>query len=216
MKVGTDGNLLGAWTEVGNAKKALDIGTGCGLLALMIAQKNPELSIDAIEIDQEAVDEARDNAENSPFDVQISVYNCRFETWDSSKKYDLIISNPPFFHNQYLSKGESRSLARQGEYDWKNWLSKIYGHLNPKGSFSCIFPIEQETEVLRMAQNTGLYPHRITHVYPKAHLNAHRTLLSLSKKQLALTIDKLIIENNQRHSYTPEYQALLKDYLIIF
>ncbi|MEM7160922.1 MAG: methyltransferase [Bacteroidota bacterium] len=216
MKVGTDGNLIGAWTEVEEARKALDIGTGCGLLALMLAQKKSELFIDAIDIDKAAIEEATENVENSPFNQQINVIESRFEDWSSSNKYDLIISNPPFYHQQYDAKGESRILARQGLIDWKDWLPKISEHLSSAGRFSCIFPIDQLEEVLLRAEKSGLFPLRITHIKPKSHLPPHRIALSLSTSDEEVQKDQLIIEKKERHSYTPEYKALLKDYLIIF
>ncbi|MDR3326615.1 MAG: methyltransferase [Prevotellaceae bacterium] len=114
MKVGTDGVLLGAWCEVHNVKNALDIGCSTGLIALMVAQRNRNCSVDAVDIDKNSADEAKFNVGNSIFNSRICVYNSSIQyfTQDCIKRYDLIVSNPPYFVNSLKSPDASRSTAR--------------------------------------------------------------------------------------------------------
>ncbi len=216
MKVGTDGNLLGAWTDVSNKRKSLDIGSGTGLISLMIAQRNSNLKIEALEIDPEAIIESRENIANSPFPNQIKVIQSSFEDFEANGLYDHIISNPPFFFNQSKSANTARANARQGNTDWKNWLPKISDLLNEDGTFDCIFPIEQKEEVVELASQQSLFVRKMTTVYPKPHIPAHRVVVSFSKSFGSSIFDKLVIETEERHQYTSAYRELLQDYLIIF
>ena len=216
MKVGTDGNLLGAWSNVDAKVKALDIGTGTGLLSLMIAQRNSKLQIDAIDIDEKAIEEAKENVQNSPFTDQISVFSSSFEALEATAKYDLIVSNPPFFFNQTNSKGISRSKARQGNQDWKSWIPKISSLLTTDGNFDCIFPIDQKKSVYKKAQDNGLFLQREWTIFPKKHLQPHRLLVSFGKLEVKTECKDFIIEKPERHTYTKEFEKLLKDYMIIF
>lgn len=216
MKVGTDGNLLGAWSNVEGKTRALDIGSGTGLISLMIAQRNSNLNIDGLEIDSGAIEESRENVVNSPFAHQIRIIDSSFENFKPEALYDHVISNPPFFYNQSESKSEARINARQGNSDWKTWFPKISALLTANGTFDCIFPIEQKEEVIQLAAKEGLHLRRITTVFPKPHIAAHRVVVSFSKTRFSPILDELTIETKERHRYTKAYEALLKDYLIIF
>lgn len=216
MKVGTDGNLLGAWSNVEGKKRALDIGSGTGLISLMIAQRNPNLKIDGLEIDPGAIEESRENVANSPFADQIRIIDSSFENFNADPIYDHIISNPPFFYNQSTAKNVARTNARQGHTDWKSWLSKISNLLTSNGTFDCIFPIDDKEEVIQLASKAELYIRKITKVYPKPHIAPHRLVVSFSKRNNNPILDELIIETKERHHYSPEYEKLLKEYLIIF
>lgn len=216
MKVGTDGNLLGAWCDVSNKKRGLDLGTGTGLIALMMAQRNRDLIIDAIDIDENSVEEASYNVERSPFRNQINVKQKSFEDLEPSDMYDIIVSNPPFFYDQTLSKNASRIRARQGEKHWTEWLPKISSLLSTTGSFDVIFPIDQKEKVLELAKKSDLYLFKDWTIFPKPNKIAHRCLFSLKKSLCKSSSKELIIETDTRHTYTAEYQFIMKDYLTIF
>lgn len=142
MKVGTDGVLLGSWAKGG--KRILDIGTGTGLIALMMAQRFPDANIDAIEIDENAVIQATENVLRSPFAKQIAVKHCSLQTYSETKeKYDSIICNPPYFVDSLKSNDNNRTVARHTDTLPFNELIKCaYQLLTPNGHFSLVLPVE--------------------------------------------------------------------------
>ena len=142
MKVGTDGVLLGSWAKGG--KRILDIGTGTGLIALMMAQRFPDANIDAIEIDENAVIQATENVLRSPFSKQIVVKHCSLQTYSETKeKYDSIICNPPYFVDSLKSNDNNRTVARHTDTLPFNELIKCaYQLLTPNGHFSLVLPVE--------------------------------------------------------------------------
>ena len=115
MKVGTDGVLLGAWADSENATNILDIGTGTGLIALMLAQRNLKANITAIEIDEQASLQASENFNNSPWEIRLSIKNLKLQDFVVEEKFDLIVSNPPFFNNTFQANSSERNIARQTE-----------------------------------------------------------------------------------------------------
>lgn len=142
MKVGTDGVLLGSWAKGG--KRILDIGTGTGLIALMMAQRFPDANIDAIEIDENAVIQATENVLRSPFAKQIAVKHCSLQTYSETKeKYDSIICNPPYFVDSLKNNDNNRTVARHTDTLLFNELIKCaYQLLTPNGHFSLVLPVE--------------------------------------------------------------------------
>ena len=142
MKVGTDGVLLGSWAKGG--KRILDIGTGTGLIALMMAQRFPDANIDAIEIDENAVIQATENVLRSPFAKQIAVKHCSLQTYSETKeKYDSIICNPPYFVDSLKNNDNNRTVARHTDTLPFNELIKCaYQLLTPNGHFSLVLPVE--------------------------------------------------------------------------
>ncbi|RQE03499.1 tRNA1(Val) (adenine(37)-N6)-methyltransferase [Prevotella intermedia] len=142
MKVGTDGVLLGSWAKGG--KRILDIGTGTGLIALMMAQRFPDANIDAIEIDENAVIQATENVLRSPFTKQIVVKHCSLQTYSEAKeKYDSIVCNPPYFVDSLKNNDNNRTVARHTDTLPFNELIKCaYQLLTPNGHFSLVLPVE--------------------------------------------------------------------------
>ena len=216
MKVGTDGNLLGAWCDVIEKKRALDLGTGSGLIALMMAQRNANLKIDAIDLDLDSFEEASFNVERSPFSKQINTHHISFEDFEPDHLIDLIVCNPPFFHNQTKSKTDSRTLARQGNINWMDWIPKIKELLSPNGTFDVIFPIDQKEQFLETIKAHDLNVLKEWTIYPKPHKEAHRCLFSVRNGDCESSFRELTIETVNRHEYTFDYQALMKSYLTIF
>ena len=216
MKVGTDGNLLGAWCDVEGKKRALDIGTGTGLIALMMAQRNANLIIDAIDLDKGSFEESTYNVERSPFSDQINTNYISFEDLERKAVYNVIVCNPPFFYDQTRSKTDSRTLARQGNSHWLNWIPKIKELLAPNGTFDVIFPIDQKDQFLTTIQPFDLHVLREWTIFPKPHKEAHRCLFSVKNGPCKSSYQELIIETKNRHEYSFEYQDLMKSYLTIF
>lgn len=146
MKVGTDGVLLGAWAEGG--EQILDVGTGTGVIAMMMAQRYPGAHVDAIDIDQDSAEQARENADGSPFGSRIDVYASSFQEFESAKTYDAIVSNPPFFMNSMRSENHKRNIARHADtLEFSELIERARHFLKPNGYFSVILPTETKNAV---------------------------------------------------------------------
>lgn len=214
MKVGTDGVLLGAWVSIEGARRILDVGTGTGLIALQLAQRCPEARITAIEIDREAALQAKENVLRSPWPDRVSVECCDFTEFTSTKKFDLIVSNPPYFVDALRCPDAQRNLARHS--DGLNY-EVLFGHsaplLNKDGQISVIIPYEAEKLVADAAWKNGFSPIRHTDVYTKPGKPCRRQLLSFAMGTPKFGRDSLYIEDENGH-YTPEYVALTKDFYI--
>lgn len=214
MKVGTDGVLLGAWADGTHACQALDIGTGTGLVALMLAQRFPTLKIDAIELDGDASEQAFANVSNSKFHRQIAVYHADFMTFEPSKKYDLIVSNPPFFEDNKKMELNNRKIARQQQnMSIEQLIFRAKGMLSTQGKISLILPYQQLDSVREIAQQQSLYFHQQTNVKGNERTTYKRVLITLGLHQVAFEEDELIIEK-ERHQYTEDYVKLTKDFYL--
>ena len=214
MKIGTDGVLLGAWVKPKNAALILDIGTGTSLLALMIAQKS-EAEIHAIEIDLEAVYQAKENILNSPWAKRISLWNTSIQTYAhmTEDRFDLIVSNPPFFNSD--KSDTSREVARnQAKLTFEELVRDASSLLRPDGRFCVVIPKESEKQFTALALQEGLHKNKICSVFGKLEAPCKRVLIEYSKFNDTLIEESLIIEKEIRHDYTPEYLALVKDYLL--
>jgi Predicted O-methyltransferase len=214
MKVGTDGVLLGAWANTSNVNSVLDIGTGTGLVALMIAQRCTA-DIVAIEIDKSAVSQAIENMERSPWKDKISVQYTDFKTYDCDKKFDLIVSNPPYFSNSLLSPDTKRSIARHtNELSYHELIRGASKLLSIEGEFSMIIPSDNLDGIKEIASEFNLHLIRQTNILPKPDSAPKRVLISLSFNKVASTeISELVIELS-RHQYSKEYTSLTKEYYL--
>ncbi|WP_353780079.1 methyltransferase [Winogradskyella sp. 3972H.M.0a.05] len=217
MKIGTDGVLLGAWTSVEkNPFSVLDIGAGTGVLSLMLAQRSFAELIDAIEIDADAYEQCTDNFENSPWNDRLFCYHASLEefTEEIDDKYDLIISNPPFYSEDYKTEDSSRDLARFADaLPFEELLSCASKLLSPEGTFSVIIPFKEEPSFLSKALEYGLYPSRILHVKGNPDSSFKRSLIEFSRYQATTEISELTIEIS-RHNYTEVYKELTKDFYL--
>ncbi|MDD2475311.1 MAG: methyltransferase [Dysgonamonadaceae bacterium] len=218
MKVGTDGVLLGAWVNVEDCAKILDIGTGTGLIALMLAQRNADAHIDAIDIDEQCVQQAQLNVANSPFIRQIEIQHTAFQHFSNAtnNKYDLIVSNPPYFQNALKSPDKSRNFARHDNtLSFSDIMAQASLLLNPKGRLAFILPHNCYQQILDEAAKVNLVVHRITNVFPLQKKPPKRILVELLKDVHAFNYIKndLVIELS-RHQYTPEFIALTDDFYL--
>lgn len=216
MKVGTDGSLLGAWADTTNCHRALDVGTGTGLIALMLAQRCDAV-IDAIDIDIDACDQARENIAQSPFATQIQVHLSPFANYKPKAdiKYDLIISNPPYFIDSLKCPNKQRNTARHTDtLSLADLLKDSCRLLAPKGKLALILPFEQRTILLELAHKNQLYPLRETHVSSIKGATPKRLLIELSRQRREfIEPSTLNIEIEQRE-YSKEFIALVKDFYL--
>lgn len=213
MKVGTDGVLLGAWADLSNAGNILDVGTGTGLLSLMIAQRC-NADITAIEIDEQAIIQANENVRRSPWEKQITILHADYRKFTSSRKFDLIVSNPPYFADSLLSLDEQRSLARHAnELTYADLIKKTVTLLQPTGTFSLIVPIDVCEKIIAIAYDHSLFLIKQTNVYTKPEASPKRGLLTFSFIRTNCVTDSLVIELS-RHLYSEEYIELTKQYYL--
>ncbi|OFX89984.1 MAG: hypothetical protein A2W99_08520 [Bacteroidetes bacterium GWF2_33_16] len=216
MKVGTDGVLLGAWANCENTKHVLDIGTGTGLIALMIAQRSQAI-IDAIEIDENACMQAQDNFQKSPWYSRINLVHQSFQDYatESNKKYDLIVSNPPYFQNSLYTPSEQRTKARHNmELELSDIIDGSSKLLANDGTLSIVLPYIEGVMFIANAAEKGLYCVRQTNVLPKPKVAVKRLLLEFQKQRKAFVDQDLIIELDKRHEYSDNYKNLTKDYYL--
>lgn len=218
MKVGTDAVLLGAWADITNSKSILDVGTGTGIIALMLAQRGMGV-IDAIDIDADACAQAKENVMASPFSDRINVIHAACTEYTASgnerKVYDLIVSNPPYFVNSLKCPDSKRSTARHTD---SLPLSELIGNtcplLSPNGRIALILPYKQKEEVKSLAQKNMLFVSRQTDVIPVRGAQPKRLLIELSHIESEETIhDTLTLEERERQR-TPEYITLTRDFYL--
>ena len=218
MKVGTDGVLLGAWANAVKSKSILDIGTGTGIIALMLAQRF-SANIVAIEIDKNSYIEAEINIENSPWENRIQILHKSLQEYanNNNTKFDCIVSNPPYFINSLKSDSKSKNLARHTDslsfYELFHFASKL---LSASGCFSLIAPFDKKEFITEIALNEKMFCNRQLIVKGKADTKAKRILMEFGFHQNKLENKTLVIENELRHDYTKEYIELTKDFYLNF
>jgi tRNA1Val (adenine37-N6)-methyltransferase len=213
MKVGTDGILLGAWADGIKAEHILDIGTGTGLIALMLAQRS-QAQIDAIEIDRDAYQQALDNIAQSPWSNRIAVYHRSIQDYDTARVYDLIVSNPPFFENTFPSQELARNTARQSDrLTMVDILQATQRLLHDSGKLAIIYPILQAQQFSQEAESYGLFCHRRLWLRPTPNHSSKRVLMEWGRYWRKLEESTIAIEAH-RHHYTQEYRHLTQDFLL--
>jgi tRNA1Val (adenine37-N6)-methyltransferase len=216
MKVGTDGVLLGSWVNVEGCLKILDVGTGTGLLALMLAQRSAA-SIDAIEIDSEAAKQAAGNAAESPWAGRVKVIHTSFQDFcnDASPRYDLIVCNPPFFSDSLKAKTHSRRLARHSDQlELEELISGTQKLLIPRGRLCVILPADKESEMIKISKEYHLFPGKILRIRPVPGKEFRRVLIDFSFTYQAISETEMVIEIGPRHHYSREYIDLTREYYL--
>jgi len=218
MKVGTDGGLLGAWVNNSEVKTALDVGAGTGLISLMIAQRTSARVL-GIEIEKNAAEEANENVENSPWKNRVAIKNISFQKFaaTSKEKFDLIISNPPFFSNSYKNEIANLAIARHNDLlPFSELIKSSKKLLAGNGRLAIILPVIQAEEFIKLAKPEGLNLSRLTKVKPKATKEPNRFLMEFTKKQTPFKKDYLIIYNKTSTDYTESYKQLTRDFYLNF
>ncbi len=212
MKVGVDGILLGAWATIDDTDRILDIGTGTGLIALMLAQRAPNAQITAIEIDPDACQQAQENIARSPWSERIQVEHISFQDYLQHQIFDLIVSNPPFFSPS--RPNSPRAIARQTiTLSPQDIVQTVKPHLSHRGRLALVLPYEQVPEMTDIAIAHHLYPRRQTHIRPTSSSKLKRSLVEFSPYQISFDPQELTLERS-RHTYSPEYEQLISDFFL--
>jgi tRNA1Val (adenine37-N6)-methyltransferase len=219
MKVGTDAVLLGAWVLPNGSKHILDIGTGTGVIALMLAQKT-QAHIDAIDIDEEAFLQAKQNALDSKFARQITVTQTSLQHYSNAtaQKYNLIVTNPPYFEQSLKSSDEQRSHARHADVlPFEELLDGVLKLLDEKGKFCLILPTLEAIKFRALAEKRGLHLSKLLRVKSRIDKETDkRHMMQFEVKPTEFSENTIAIELEERHQYTEDYKDLTKDYYINF
>ena len=220
MKIGTDAVLLGAWVFLENEiDSILDVGSGTGIIALMLAQRSFALTIDAVEIDNDAYEQTVTNFENSNWGDRLYCYHSSFQNFakeiaDEDETYDLIISNPPFYTDEFESENDARNKARfTSSLSFNELLKGVSKILSKKGKFAVIIPFKEEQGFVELAKENNLFLNRVCHVKGNPSSAFKRSLLEFSFEDKKLIKENLTIEI-KRHQYTDEYINLTKDFYL--
>lgn len=214
MKVGTDGVLLGAWSDAADAHSILDIGTGTGLVALMLAQRSGA-HITALEIDEDAVSQAKENVSSSLWSERIEVIKQDFREYIPEKKFDLIVSNPPYFVDSLVCPVEQRTKARHNSsLGYNDLLRGVARMLTPHGKFCVIIPFDVVEVMIDMAKHMGLYPSKRMDIVTSPGKSPKRALIQfILNDEGAYERSQFLIEE-RRHQYSPEYILLTQDFYL--
>ena len=211
MKVGTDGVLLGAWADCEKAKTILDIGTGSGLIALMLAQRS-KAQVHAIDIDENACKQAKINFENSKFSDRLNVEKATFQHWNTPLRFDLLASNPPYFSGSLKSPDNKRNFARHNDsLFFADLIEKSCSLMNPEGKLAVILPFDEFEGFHSLALKNRLFLCHKTLVSSLPHKPPKRVLLEYSNKETDCLENILLIEESPK-IFSEEYIALTEDF----
>jgi len=218
MKIGTDGVLLGAWCPIdNNPYSILDIGAGTGILSLMLAQRSNAEQIDALEIDEEAYEQCVENFETSPWSDRLFCFHAGLDEFidEPEDEYDIIISNPPFYSEDFKTENSQRDLARfQDALPFEDLVEAADLLLSENGIFSVIIPYKEEEKFIDLCAGVELFPVKVTRVKGSHNTPIVRSLLAFKRYELSvLTTDELVIEIS-RHEYTDDYINLTKAFYL--
>lgn len=219
MKIGTDGVLLGAWADYIEPENILDIGTGTGLIALMLAQRFSNAKITAVEIDRITSIEAKQNFENSVWKDRLSILNIDFFEMESTVKYDMVVCNPPYFKADQRSPNIKRAIARNGVFSNPTFLGNARSLMHNKSQISLIFPVDQLDLYENEAKKYGLFRVQTLFVKPTDQKPPNRVLATFafrSGNEIIKNENILIIEKGGRHIYSEDYKKLTSKFYLKF
>jgi tRNA1Val (adenine37-N6)-methyltransferase len=217
MRVGTDAVLLGCWVETTGAGTILDIGTGSGLIALMLAQKS-DAAIDAIDIDETSIRQAQENIRQSPWPERIKAYHVSLQVFTTSHEdcYDLVVSNPPFYTNFYKAADKKKNVARHTDLLTYETLARAASQLlRPGGRCCLILPYNESMRFRELALQKGLHLNRYLLIRPKVNKEVNRIIMEFSATRKESRSEELIIRHTD-DSYTREYMTFTSPYYLDF
>ncbi|RYZ97137.1 MAG: methyltransferase domain-containing protein [Sphingobacteriaceae bacterium] len=219
MKINTDGVLLGSFAAVDNLKTILDIGTGTGVIALMLAQSYPDAQIDAVEIDEAAATTAGSNFSGSPFADRLAIYATTFQEYFENhpdKKYDLIVSNPPFYIDSLISPAARKNLAKHTDINFfNNLIINSLSHLTEQGTLWLILPINTAEMVKAIAMQNQLHLQKNITLQSFEHDQPHREVIALGLQQKPLAKERFVIYDAPQ-IYSQQYRRALANFFIAF
>lgn len=217
FKVGTDGVLLGACTDISGAEKILDIGTGTGLIALMLAQRC-EGEITGIEPDPDSYEQACQNVENSKWNKRINIENTDLQNFNpGNTKFNLVVANPPYFTDSLKNPDIRKSAARHNDsLSFEEFLTGVSGSLATDGKLQIILPYVEGNIFIADAFKYGLYCNNILKIRPLPTSEIRRLILGFSRNRTTVTEKFLTIERGKRHDFTEDYINLTKDFYLKF
>jgi len=220
MKVGTDGVLLGAWCSVADYPDTiLDIGSGTGVISLMIAQRSDAMTIDAVELDENAYEQSVANFEESDWGDRLYCYNATFQEFsdeleEEEETYDLIVSSPPFYTDEFESEDASRNKARfTSSLSFEELIVGVSKILSENGIFAVVIPFKEEVFFIALAKENNLFLNRVCRVQGNETSEVKRSLMEFSSNEVELKEERLIIEI-ERHQYTEAYIDLTRDFYL--
>lgn len=223
MKIGTDGILLGAWAQAERPGRILDIGTGTGLIALMMAQRFLSAIVDAVEIEPNAAEQAARSFSVSPWPKRLHLYHQSIQSFSASglpdKVYSLIVSNPPWFVDSLKSNESSRNLARHTDsLGHEDLLNSVRLLLHRSGRFAVVLPFDESTSFVHSAHERNLFCRRQCLIRSKPGLSPNRILLEFETvpAESPVILQELTIENEQHHDYTESFRLLTRDFYLRF
>ena len=218
MKISTDAVLLGSLVQSDAPKQILDIGTGTGVIALMLAQRFPEASLTALELDPEAASQARENCKQSPFSERLAVLQGRFQDFPAEERFDLLVSNPPFFPNHLPATDPKRQQALHTDsLSFEELLHKASQLLAPSGSFWVILPPRQMQDFIQNATAHGLFPSTRVAIRDTTVKPIHREVVGFTfSEPLANALPEELLLKNEDGSYSERYQQLISGFLLGF
>ena len=215
-KIGTDGVLLGAWVDVKNAGQILDVGTGTGVIALMLAQRSSDhTAIDAVEIEKEDADQAMENVQHSPWPQKIKVHHTSLQEFSQgNKKYDLIVSNPPYFINSWLPPEKKRSQARHThELSFDDLLQCSERLLNEHGRLAVILPYQEAIQFIALAKQHRLFPARQLSFRSRQHKPVERLVLEFTRHNVKPAEEELIL-HGETNEWSDDYCRLTRGFYL--
>jgi tRNA1Val (adenine37-N6)-methyltransferase len=216
MKVGTDGVLIGAAVSCNNPKRVLDIGTGTGLISLMIAQRCNAM-IEAVDISEEAIELASENFFKSPFSSRLNSFRTSIQDFSPKEKYDLIVSNPPYFIAGNSAPVKGRAIARHNlELSLPDLFNAIKRLLKENGLAAIIYPALQKDFFVQELEKSGLLLVKRLFIAPKTGYEANRIIFEFAHSSVDITDSHIAIENTERHDFTEEYRLLTKEFYLKF
>ncbi|WP_149913264.1 tRNA1(Val) (adenine(37)-N6)-methyltransferase [Sphingobacterium cavernae] len=217
MKINTDGVLLGAYVQVNNPYRILDIGTGTGVIALMLAQRFQDANIDAVEIDIEAYQTSLNNFKHSPFASRIQGNLGSFEDLQKANKYDLIVSNPPFYTNSLHNPDARKKIARHADFDFfKNLIDFANANLSDNGQLDLILPNELAEYVINEGKRQGLHLIKLVAIKSFSDSEVIRNIISLSRQTTEAFKKEEFVIYQEKGVYSEAYRTILKPFFLAF